>query len=101
MKVFLTGLTALMIASTPAMAKDRTLETLGGALLGGFIGNEVGGKEGAIIGAIGGGVLANQIAKPSKKKYEPRNVGRPYYGPPHKFAPYNKRCKNSRHHKQC
>lgn len=82
----LTGLAALLLISTPAMAKDRSVETIGGAVVGGIIGNEVGGRDGAILGAIGGGILANQITKSIDKKNERR--ARRYYGPPHRFAPY-------------
>jgi hypothetical protein len=50
------------LSSTAAMADDRGLNTVAGAVVGAAIGNSAGGRDGAIVGGVLGAAVGNSIS---------------------------------------
>ena len=77
------------LSSTAAMADDRGLNTVAGAVVGAAIGNSAGGRDGAIVGGILGAAVGNSISTDDRYRrggyVETRVYSQPapvYYAPP-------------------
>jgi hypothetical protein len=61
-KCFGAVLLAAAAVSGTAMAQDRGMNTVAGAVLGAAIGHGVGGRDGAIVGGVMGAAVGNSIS---------------------------------------
>jgi hypothetical protein len=82
-KCFGAVLLAAAAVSGTAMAQDRGMNTVAGAVLGAAIGHGVGGRDGAIVGGVMGAAVGNSISTRDDNYYRDNRgyASASYYAP--------------------